>query len=350
MLKFLLGLLRAIAAMVVVGVSTPAVLALFGFAVPFLDILNHLQLLLFFGTLGALIVSLMLAMRRRWQVLALVGFLASSWTFVPEWLSSLAPRQAVSDTTTLKVMTHNIFGLNYDMNRVDAVIREEDPDIVALQEFFPEQQGLGDLLEARYPYFVQCRGGKRANLGLYSKFPFEKTMAPEACPANAMGEQRTAHISARFTLSTGTTFSLMTTHIDWPYPVERQRDQLAAAAEAANAIDGPLLVVGDFNSTPWSYALKGFEAATGLKRETRNLITYPELFTVPDGIARRMPWLPLEPKMCEGDDCRAQLVRLEPFLPLDQVFQRGMIVSELHRGAQTGSDHRPVVFAFSVAR
>ena len=325
-MRFILGVLRLIAAMGILGVSIPAMLALFGYAVPFFDIFNHLQILLFFGTLGALIVSLLLAMRIGWKVIAVLGLLSSSWAFVPEWLSSLAPRQAVSDVTTVKVMTHNIFGLNYDMRRVDDVIRAEDPDIVALQEYFPEQAGLGELLAERYPYSVRCKGGKRANLGLYSKFPFETAMDAEACPANARGEQRTAHIIATFTLSTGTSFSLMTTHMDWPYPVERQRAQLAAAAEAINRIDGPLLVVGDFNSTPWSYALKEFEAETGLKRETRNLVTYPELFTVPGG-----------------------LVRLEPFLPLDHVFQRGAIVSELHRGAQTGSDHRPVIFTFSVA-
>jgi endonuclease/exonuclease/phosphatase (EEP) superfamily protein YafD len=118
----------------------------------------------------------------------------------------------------------------------------------------------------------------------------------------------------------------MTTHMDWPYPIERQRDEFAAVAEAANTIEGPLLVVGDFNSTPWSYSIKAFEAASGLTRETRNLMTYPELFTT-----------------------RRGLIRLEPFLPLDHVFQRGLTVSELAVGEQTGSDHRPVVFTFSVA-
>jgi hypothetical protein len=86
-----------------------------------------------------------------------------------------------------------------------------------------------------------------------------------------------------------------------------------------------------------------------LKRETRNLITYPELFTVPPGVKRRMPFLPIESEVCVGDDCRADLLRTVPFLPLDQVFQRGLIVSELHRGEQTGSDHLPVIFTFSVA-
>jgi len=78
--------------------------------------------------------------------------------------------------------------------------------------------------------------------------------------------------------------------------------------------------------------MKGFEAATGMRRETRNLITFPELFTVPPRISRD------------------ELLHTEPFLPLDQVFQRGVTVTELHRGPQTGSDHLPVVFTFAVPK
>ena len=347
-MRFILGLLRFGAALLILATALPAILAIAGYWVPFLDLFNHLQLLLFFGTLVAAIASMLLMMRRWWKTLAVLGFLASAWTLVPEWLSSLAPRQAVSDVTTVKVMTHNIFGLNYDMERVDAAIREEDPDIVALQEFFPEQAGLGDLLKDRYPYSVRCQGGKRANLGLYSKFPFTQEMAAGECPEDAQGTQRTAHIIVGFTLSNGTTFSLMTTHMDWPFPIERQRAEFAAAAEAVAGIEGPLVVVGDFNSTPWTYTMKSFEAETGLRRETRNLITYPKLFTVPPGLKRRMPFLPIEEKTCFGE-CYADLLRTQPFLPLDQVFQRGLIVSELHLGAPTGSDHLPVIFTMSVA-
>ncbi len=326
MLRIILMPPRLVTALLVLCVTIPALLALAGFAVPVFDIFNHLQILLFFGTLLGALLALALRMGRVWVAVALMGFAASSWAFVPEWLSSLAPRQVISDATPVTVMTHNVFGLNYDIERVAKAINEVDPDIVALQEFFPEQQGLGQLLKARYPYSVRCQGGKRANLGLYSKLPFDTEMAARDCPTNARGGQRTAHIAVKFTLSTGTSFSVMTTHMDWPYPVERQRDQLAAAAEVVNNIAGPLVVVGDFNSTPWSYALRGFEAATGLKRETRNLVTFPELWTVRKG-----------------------LIRMSPFLPLDHVFQRGVIVSDLRTGPQTGSDHLPVVFTFTVA-
>jgi len=329
--RFLLGVVRFFAGLLILVTALPAILALFGFAVPFFDLFNHLQLLLIGGTLLSAIIAVLL-MPRLWKLLALLGFAASAWTFVPEYLSTLTPRQPVSGTTTLKLMTHNVFGLNHDMKRVAAVIAAEDPDIVALQEYFPEQAALGGLLKARYPYAVRCQGGKRANLGLYSKVPFDREMSEADCPASAQAGQRTAHIIAGFTLSDGTHFSVMTTHMDWPFPIERQRAEFEAAEATIRATDGPLLVVGDFNSTPWSYVMKSFEAATGLRRETRNLVTYPVLFTVPNRLVK------------------GGLLHTLPFLPLDQVFERGIDVTDLHRAEATGSDHLPVVFSFSVAK
>jgi endonuclease/exonuclease/phosphatase (EEP) superfamily protein YafD len=331
-MSLLLVLIRLLVGLLILVTAIPAILALFGFAVPVFDLFNHLQLLLFFGTLAATILALLL-MPGAWRLMAIAGLVSSAIIFVPEWISG-APSQpaAPPGTTVLKLMTHNIFGLNYDMQRVAAVIEEEKPDIVALQEYFPEQSDLDGLLKPLYPYSVRCQGGKRANIGLYSKIPFDREMSDADCPDTAYGTQRTAHIIAGFALADGTHFSVMTTHMDWPFPIERQAAEFKAVEDAANAVSGPLLVVGDFNSTPWSYAMKGFEAATSLHRETRAVITYPLKFTVPRRINRGglQPWL--------------------PFLPLDQVFQRGIAVTDLHRAEDTGSDHLPIVFSFAVAK
>ena len=338
-MRFLIGVIRFLVGLGTLGAALIAIAALLGFAIPYLDLFNHLQLLLFLGLLTSVVLTVPLFLRSRWQrpvlVLSLVGLMASGITFVPEALAGFATRPALPDDgrPVLKVMTHNVFGLNYDMQRVDAVIMAEDPDIVVLQEYFDEQEvDLHPLLLARYPHFVRCRGGKRANLGLYSKLPFDQTMGAGDCPEDANGSQRTAHILAAFTPAGGSAFSLMTSHVDWPFPLERQQAQLAALAEAAKAVKGPLVVVGDFNSTPWSYALRDFAAATGMEREDHNLVTFPLVFTVPDEWSRR------------------GLIDTIPFLPLDHVFTRdGVSVHDLHLGEATGSDHLPIVFTLSVS-
>src|SRR3982751_3621004 len=58
-LRFLLGLLRLLAGLLIVATALPAILAIFGFAVPFFDLFNHLQLLLFFGTLVGAVLALL---------------------------------------------------------------------------------------------------------------------------------------------------------------------------------------------------------------------------------------------------------------------------------------------------
>ena len=122
-------------------------------------------------------------------------------------------------------MTHNIFGLNYDMERVDAAIREEDPDIVALQEYLPRAGGARHLLlVTRYPYSSAARAASGPTSGSTRRSRSRRRWRTATAPPNAQGTQRTAHIIAAFTLSTGTTFTVMTTHMDWPVPVERQRD------------------------------------------------------------------------------------------------------------------------------
>lgn len=330
--RLLLRGLRAGAVALALGSAALALLAAAGFVLPILDILNHLQLPLFFGTLAGLLLVYLLVRARTWRVGVLAftaaGFLASAAVIVPELVSSLMPRppQPTDGRPVLKAMTHNLFGLNYDVERVAANIFAEDPDIVALQEYFPEQRGpLHGMLLARYPYFAICSGGKRANIALYAKLPFTHT-EDGACNERATPSQRTSRIVATFAPADGFALTVLTTHLDWPYPVARQQQQMADLTQAVNSVGGPLLVMGDMNSTPWSYALRAMTAATGLDRQTRNLVTYP---------------------LAVGGD--EGLIRTIPFLPLDQVFTRGgVLVHTLRTGSDDGSDHLPVVFTFSV--
>ena len=331
-MRVLLTFFRRIALGVAYGAAGGAILGFLGFASPYLDLFNHLQLLMFLALVAALAATPVLTRagvaRNFFVSIVATGFVASSAIFIPELTSSFAPRPALptDGRPVLTVMTHNIFGLNYDMAGFDRYVASVNPDIVALQEFFPEQSAeLTPLLKTRYPFHVTCEGGKRANIGLFSKLPFVQTI-DGACARRLAKGERTAHIIARFQPENGEAFTLVTTHLDWPVPVQRQRDEYAALASVLNGIAGPLMVMGDFNSTPWSYAQRDFVSMTGLTRHTRNLPTFPALW-----------WY--------ANDWRPAL----PILPLDHVMTRdGITVHSLATGAMTGSDHLPVVFSFSV--
>lgn len=311
------------------GVTSLAILALFGFTVPELDLLNHAQVFLFPGTIIAVVlVALLLRGQARGigLIIAFVGFAASANVMLPEFFSSMHSRPTAPASGTVTMMTHNLFGMNYEMEQVTSAILADDPDIIVLQEYFGEQAtDLHPLLLKDYPFFVRCRGGKRANLGLYSRIPFDQT-EDGACPENAYSTSRTAHILATFHAPNGKPFSVITTHMDWPLPVQRQRDQLAVLSDVVKEIDGPLIVAGDFNSTPWSYTLRDFVARNGFARETVNLFTYPMSFYYLGAWRDTLPFLPLDHVMTKG----------------------GIVVHDLHAGEPTASDHLPVVFRFSV--
>lgn len=329
-MQLIIRLIGAGAALGALGAAALAVLGFFGEVVPAFDVINHLQILLFGATLLGLVAVSLLLRRSRWlgvvMAAASLGFVASAVVVVPEYLSSLAPRPAAEPgRTVIRMMTHNVFGENFDMERVVAVIREENPDIVAVQEFFPGQRRrLDPLMRGLYPYSTYCAGGKRANIGLYSKLPFTQIEDGE-CSERLQPGRRTAHILAQFRLQDGGRFSVMTTHLDWPVPIDRQAAQMAEIGAVVGSIEGPLALVGDFNSTPWSYALRNFEHENGLRRQTRHMLTFPALW-----------WYA---------GAYRQVVQ---FLALDHVFTRGIEVHELHRSPPTGSDHLPVTFSFSV--
>lgn len=328
-MSLILKLIRLGLVLGALGAAGLAILALFGFAVPELDLLNHAQFLLLPATIiGLLIVALLLrgTLRGVAMVVTLVGIAASANVILPEVVGSMQKRPVAPAGGTVRMMTHNLFGMNYEMEKVTAAIFAEDPDIIVLQEYFGEQAtDLHPLLLAKYPFFVRCKGGKRANLGLYARMPFVQ-MDDGACPNDAYGTTRTAHILATFQTENGKPFSVITTHMDWPIPVARQRDQLSALSEVVDKIDGPVILAGDFNSTPWSYGLRDFVVRNRLRRETMNLFTFP------------MSWFYF-------GAWRDTL----PFLPLDHVMTRGgIVVHEVHAGWATASDHLPVVLTFSV--
>ncbi len=342
-IKWAAGLSFALGA---TGLMLIALAAAFGFAHPALDFFNHLQAVIFPGTLFCLLASPFFVDMPRWRALAMTvsatGFMASSLIVVPELTPLLNARDAMPQDgrPVYKLLTHNLFGRNREAATLWDSIRAEDPDILTFQEYFPEQRnGLHALMEDTYPYHSICRGGKRANVAIYAKIPFEAE-TEGACATG--GTDRISRIVARFAGEDAQPFTVVTTHFDWPGQISqldkgdnipegidlafaRQRGQFADLGAALQKLPGPLVLSGDFNSTSWSYAVRGFATRAGLERQDHSLMTYPTRFYV---AGWRETW---------------------PFLPIDHVMTRGGVnVHELYAGDPAGSDHKPIITRFSV--
>lgn len=309
-----------------------AVAAVFGFVHPVADLFNHIQPLLFFGALAAMLlcgVFVRAGMARALALsLAATGMTASALVYVPEFVQGLAVRFDAPRTErpVYTLMTFNVFGRNETPGTLADYIIATDTDIVALQEYSPEvRRAIHPALAGHYEHFQYCAGGRRAFVGLYSKLPFEP-LSEDVCSASISNPERTARIVVGFAPPEGAPFALATTHNDWPAPVTRQAEQFASLRDALATVELPLMVAGDFNSTPWSYALRGFVAEAGFTRHTFNLPTFPKLWHY----LGDWRWTPA-------------------LLPIDHVMSRGGIaVHDLRRGEASGSDHLPIVLEFSV--
>lgn len=309
-----------------------AVVALFGFANPAMDLFNHVQPILFFGLILLIPFASLVLRGHLPRALALsvaaTGLVASSVIYVPEAVQGFAQRAApsVDGRQLYSLMTFNVFGRNAQpMSLVDNIVTV-DPDIVALQEYSPYvRRSIHTSLIETYPHFQYCAGGQRAFVGLYSKLPFEP-LSEDACSASAMSTDRTARIIVRVLPENGPAFTVATTHNDWPAPVTRQAEQFNTLRDALATVSPPLLLVGDFNSTPWSYTLRSFVSQSGLARHTFNLPTFPKL------------WYYLR-------DWRGT----PAILPIDHVMTRGeVLIHRLQTGEPSGSDHLPIIVEFSV--
>ncbi len=342
-MKQIVFLVRLIFALALSGLCLISFAAFLGFVSPLLDAFNHLQPFLFIGTLvGFLLVLVLFANHRAWAgmlALAATGFLSSAVIVIPEQVHGLL-RQGGNpqDQQVIKLMSHNLFGRNYDMARMADVILNEDPDIIALQEYFDEQrEGLHPLIISQYPYFSRCADRKQSHVALYSKMPFVLENGTQ-CAENADAENNpVARIVARFTDQNDTDFVVVTTHLNWPIQINPLRDDdldfgqklVAMTArkqrewlELTSAIDQielPHVLMGDLNSTSWSYALRQFNRATNLTRYSHGLFTYPKLLYI-KGWRETPAFLPID-HMMASDNIQVQSVRA---------------------GDKTGSDHLPL--------
>lgn len=291
-----------------------------------LDALNH------FAPWAGLMAGTALglaAVARRPQRGWLLG-LAAAGLGAQVWLiggALLAPRAAPpAEVVTVRLLTFNAHGKdNRDYVRLLAMLEAENPDIVALQEVYPENRRLFAHVRKRWPYMLECVDQADCDLALFSRVPFQQSrLIRWEWRRGRIDEPNVAVLTGWLQLRGSARFSVSAIHIPWPIPPGPQAEQLREMAIEMRAIgEDPKILAGDFNATPWGWALKRFERASGLQRGTRGLLTFPTQ---------------------EGE-----YRFLFPLIAIDHVFTGdGAAVLSARRAASAGSDHFPVVAEIAV--
>ncbi|OYU70505.1 MAG: hypothetical protein CFE28_11205 [Alphaproteobacteria bacterium PA2] len=282
-----------------------------------LDLFSHFALIWLCGGLAVLLYGLVSQGPRPFLIgLGLATMAAALALMAPEYLRPLPKPAPASATGTIKIIQFNAWRKNADVQAdVDWLI-SESPDVIAIQELTPEFR---DALMARGGYFM-TRG--RLSSALFTKAipvqsPIEVTRPGRAWPDLA---------SATLPSAAGD-FTMIGMHLTWP-TYRGQAGHRETLLQALERVDrSKVITVGDFNLTPWSFALQDFDRRSGMIRRDRAIFSWPG----------RPFW-------------RGRLRAPVPFLPIDHVYAgSAWRTVSIARAPKRGSDHYPLVVVLAPA-
>ena len=216
-----------------------------------------------------------------------------------------------ADEKRLVVGQFNIHGALIDPSRIVAAIRGLNADVVTLVEVDQQSVAVLDALKTDWPYQARCTADAECDAAIISKFPLTEMSGQGqwAGPSYVM-----AKLGPEF--GNLTVIGVHTTR----FPFARaQFMQVQALAKFLGQVRGQLLVMGDFNATP-------FSRVTQVLAESLDL----RLLTA-------MPSWPAD--------------KLLPQIAIDHVFtSRGIRALSAERaGLSGGSDHLPISITLGVA-
>jgi endonuclease/exonuclease/phosphatase (EEP) superfamily protein YafD len=221
----------------------------------------------------------LVALRRRWAACAVLvaAGAVSAASVLPYLPLPFAAASASAAAAPLKVLSINVSYRPFSARRLLEIIREAAPDVLVVQELTPHAETVLAALDNEFPYNRKFPANGPYGIGLWSRHELESgaTIAIGRRPA----------IEARVR-GPSSTFTVVGVHLSAPVTRRRaaaRNQELRALAAHTAAIDGPLIVAGDFNATPYSPYFVEWLEATGFtdSRRGRTLsVSWPTLLPI----------------------------------------------------------------------
>ncbi len=291
--------------------AVAAAAALGGAIDPTLDVLNNAAP--FYVVVGLVALATGWAAVGSWRrtILAAgaIAALAGGLEVAPEFLRSTGPAAPSDAPGQVKIIELNVWRDNQQLPRIADWLASQHPDIVVLVECGPR---LRDAVLRRLAW--------RGTAGYLSSTmiltPQHYTVMTR--PPLARTSQLT-FVNATYPSQSGP-IEVVATHLGWPGQQQAgQRRDLRKVV--LNRPTDRMILAGDFNSTPWSFARREDDRAFGLIRRDRALWSWPADLGGPRRF--RTPF---------------------PFLPIDHIYAGpGWATIGVSRGPRLGSDHYPLI-------
>lgn len=298
-----------------IALAATALLAvvLLGYGAPFfyeLDLLAHFRMHLLGASAIVAVTGALLGSRAAlWRSLAAAVLAAAGLTPLLEGPGTAGEGQPVT------VMTANVYGPNPQPEAMRRALLAADADILLTVETLREAVNGPSGLPERYPHVAAFRDTDAPDMRvvLWSRFPIRRDEA-------VFGEQGLASgVGAVVEVAPGRELSVLGVHLSH-VSLGAQGLEIERMDDLSEDLPRPLVIMGDFNATAWSWGIRRAEELTGTRRVGGIYRTWNGEYPV--------PFLPVR----------------EPFgLPIDHILvSPGLGVESIETVDIPGSDHDAV--------
>jgi endonuclease/exonuclease/phosphatase (EEP) superfamily protein YafD len=229
-----------------------------------------------------------------------------------------APAPASQQVAGFRAFMLNVGNNNRSEQAVIDLVRSADPDIVLLVEAGLTRRDSFQPLEEYYPYVTYSPGRESYDGALlYSKYPFTSETV------RSSGARKQNSLVAKIQLGSEelTLLGVQTRAPLRPGRSSTLRTQLQEMAQLVSQQDGPTLLMGDLNTTPWAPIFQDFLRSAGMRDSRR-------------GFGLQITWPTYLPPLS---------------IPIDHALvSPDITVRHLEVGPNVGSDHYPVILDFTL--
>ena len=272
-----------------------------------LQLFTHFRLQ-YFVVASLLVVAFVVLRERRYAVLLFATAFINGAHVLPYYLDE----PYSTDGRELRLLLANVLSSNTEFDRLFALIDNDQPDVIVLQEVSPAWAAELKRLDGAYPHqVVEAREGN-FGIAVLSRYPLAAAATVASEPLELPTIIATLDVKGR-------PLQLVGTHPTIPLGAAgygARNTQLATIADLLRKTTGARVVLGDLNASMWDLNYRVFEARTGLRNVRRGF-----------GIVPTWPvFLPFA------------------MIPIDHVLVSGEIgVRDVRTGPRIGSDHLPLV-------
>lgn len=223
------------------------------------------------------------------------------------------------NTQGLRIISANVYAENREHSQLNDLVHDSNPDFLALFEVDQSWLGVTEQLKQRFKYARVEEKHGYFGIALFSQYPINRVEFKK------FGHFSQYAIIAHLEVD-GRAFHIIAAHVLAPTSqsyFDLRNKHLRNLAKTARALEGPVMLIGDLNITPWS---PYFE----------DLVRESKLLDGSKGFGLQPTW-------------PVQLSFIG--IPIDHCLVSPSVeIQQWSRGPDIGSDHFPIIVDFSIQK